>query len=69
MRLTVVLETGDPRYEWLNKAVIIASAAKSGNYGQSSSPISPLMQDAHRFNLPCGGIAGLLVVYDAYQVL
>jgi hypothetical protein len=35
MRLTVQLETGHPDYAWLNTAVIIASAAKSGNLGKS----------------------------------
>jgi hypothetical protein len=33
MRLTATLETGDERYAWLNKAVVIASSARSGTQG------------------------------------
>jgi hypothetical protein len=33
MRLQVTMETGDERYSWLNKAVIIASSARSGKQG------------------------------------
>lgn len=34
-RLTLTMETGDERYAWLNKAVVLASAARSGKQGQS----------------------------------
>ncbi len=33
MRLQVTMETGDERYAWLNKAVVIASSARSGTQG------------------------------------
>ncbi|KAK2608780.1 hypothetical protein QQS21_002637 [Conoideocrella luteorostrata] len=31
MRLHITLETGDPRYEWVNDAVFVASAGRIGN--------------------------------------
>jgi hypothetical protein len=34
MRLTVMMETGDERYAWVNKAVVIASSARCGNQGE-----------------------------------
>ena len=31
MRLHLIMETGDPRYAWINEGVFIASSGRSGN--------------------------------------
>lgn len=33
-RLTMMFETGDPRYDWLNKVVAVAAAGKSLTQGE-----------------------------------
>lgn len=55
-------ETGDPRYDWLNKVVAIAAAGKSLTQG---------MYACYHLRLPVELILGdssHLVVYDAYIV-
>jgi hypothetical protein len=34
MRLNCFFETGDERYSWLNKQVVIASSARCGTQGE-----------------------------------
>ena len=36
MRLVCFFETGDERYQWLNREVVIASSARCGDQGELS---------------------------------
>jgi hypothetical protein len=36
MRLVCFFETGDERYKWINREVVIASSARCGNQGKSA---------------------------------
>lgn len=37
MRLVCFFETGDERYKWINREVVIASSARCGNQGKSAA--------------------------------
>lgn len=45
-RLTIKLETGDPRYLWVNEGMWIGSGIRRGSEGKSSFPLVFCLGDA-----------------------
>lgn len=69
MRLNCFFETGDERYKWLNKQVVIASSARCGTQGTSDTtifndmPVADLASGLRCLHCQLSHIISVVVLY------